>query len=78
MTCAILLDYSTHLHVIAILYFILFLISGKIPTSKSAIGGGDIEAEPRLQGQHRILIQVKPRHGGLDFVSNTLSTIPGN
>lgn len=68
----------THLHVIAILYFILFLISGKIPTSKSAIGGGDIETKPRQQGQHQILIHVKPRHGGLDFVSNNLSTIQGN
>ena len=58
--------------------YILFLISGKIPTSKSAIGGGDIETKQRLQGPHRILIHVKPRHGGVDFVSNNLSTIQGN
>ena len=37
-----------------------------------------IEIIPRLQGQHHILIHVKPRHSGLEFVLNTLSTIPGN
>ena len=78
ITWLLLLLPHLHIHVITILYFILFLISGKIPTSKSAIGGGDIEIIPRLQGQHHILIHVKPRHSGLEFVLNTLSTIPGN
>ena len=44
--------------------FILFLFSGKVPTPRSSIGGGDTDTAPLLRRHDHIIIHVKPRHGG--------------